>query len=423
MNRHIAPPINLINSLTLPKVDKINLDNGVPVYQINEGDQDVVKVELLYNAGKWYEEKNLVADLTNRLLREGTVNKNAQQIADAFDYYGANFNSSAGYETAGASLFSLNKHINTLLPFLFEIFSEPVFPEHELATVITNRKQRLAVELKKNDFVANRQFVQALFGAKHPYGRITKPENFENVSAEDLKSFFQKHYEPGQLIILVSGKFDHSVITQLNKTFGSCKVSSPTGHIGPAYPIEPAAHLVQHTEKTDSVQSAVLLGNVTINKAHPDFQKLSVLNTVFGGYFGSRLMRNIREEKGYTYGIHSNFVSYPHAGFFEISSEVGKQVREATLSEIEKEMKELRTTPIPEDELQVVKNYMSGRILRSIDGPMKFSDSLKNLLIYKQDVDYIHQFLKTVREVRTEDLLDLANKYLDYEKMYKITVG
>ena len=178
-----------------------------------------------------------------------------------------------------------------------------------------------------------------------------------------------------------------------------------------------------HTEKADSVQSAIVVGNLSINKLHPDFLKLSVLNTVFGGYFGSRLMSNIREEKGYTYGIYSSFASYPHSGFIEIASEVGKDVRDATLNEIEKEINTLRTELISDEELQVVKNYMSGKILRSIDGPLKFSETLKGLLIYNQDVSYIHQLLKTVREVTAPELRELAVKYLDYNKMYKVTVG
>ena len=151
MNRTFAPEINLIDSITLPKVETVTLDNDVPVYILNEGDQEVVKIELMFKAGKWFEEKNLVADLTNRMLREGTQKQNAKQLADAFDYYGANFNNAAGFETGGASLYSLTKHVDNLLPMFYEIFTESVFPENELNTIVTNRKQRLSVDLKKDD--------------------------------------------------------------------------------------------------------------------------------------------------------------------------------------------------------------------------------------------------------------------------------
>lgn len=423
INRAFAPDINLIDKLVFPHIGKVTLDNGVEVYLLNEGEQDVVKVELMYKAGKWYETKNLVADLTNRMLREGTGSKNAKQLADTFDYYGANFGTSAGFETGGASLYSLTKHIDNLLPLLHEIFEDSVFPEHELETIISNRKQRLLVDLKKNDFVANRQFIGALFGYKHPYGRITELSNFEDLTVADLKAHYKTYYDPATLTIMVSGKFNDTLVKQLNDTFGKKPASAVKPGEGIDHAIEPSTQLVHHTEKADSVQSAVLVGNLSINKTHPDFLKLSVLNTVFGGYFGSRLMSNIREEKGYTYGVHSTFASYPHGGFIEISSEVGKDVREATLNEIKFEIGRLRTELIPADELDVVKNYMSGKILRSIDGPMKFSETLKGLLIYKQDVSYIQNLLNTVRTVTSEELLELANKYFDYDKMYKVTVG
>ncbi|MES2620378.1 MAG: pitrilysin family protein [Bacteroidota bacterium] len=423
MNRAFAPEINLIDSLTLPKVENISLHNGVPVYLLNEGEQEVIKIELIFKAGKWFEQKNLIADFTSRMLREGTQTKTAKQLADTFDYYGANFNESAGFETAGASLYSLTKHIDSLLPLFFEIFTESIFPENELNTIISNRKQKLSVNLKKNDFLANRNFVNALFGQSHPYGRVTEFENFEKISVEDLKSFFKRYYSATNLIIIVSGKFDDSVVKKLNQYFGGKSWMGEKVDERISYKIDSSPELVHHTEKADSVQSAIQIGNLSINKTHPDFQKLSVLNTVFGGYFGSRLMSNIREEKGYTYGIHSSFVSYPHSGFIEISSEVGKDVRDATMKEIQYEINTLRNELIGEEELNVVKNYISGKILRSIDGPMKFSETLKGLLIYNQDLSYIQEFLKTVREVNAEELLQLANTYLDYDKMYKVTVG
>lgn len=399
------------------------LDNGVPVYMLNNGQQDVIKIELVFKAGKWYEEKNLVADITNRMLREGTTKHTAKEIADTFDYYGANINYGAAFETGGAVLYSLTKQVGNLLPLFHEIFTEPVFPKNELETIINNRKQRLKVELEKNEFLANRNFVDALYGQLHPYGRVTLFEDYDQITTDDLHAFFKQQYNAANLTILVSGKFSPTIVNELNKYFGTATYLGPMAKEGIVHPITQSDKLIQHLDKKDSVQSAIIVGGLSINKTHPDFMKLSILNTVFGGYFGSRLMSNIREEKGYTYGIYSSFVSYPHGGFFEIASEVGTNVREATLKEIEHEMNLLRTELIDEEELQIVKNYMSGKILRSIDGPMKFSETLKNLIIYNQTTHYIEHFLQTVREVTAEELQQLAIKYLDFDKMYKISVG
>lgn len=423
MNRTDAPEIKLIEQITLPGFDLVHLDNGVPLYIVNAGEQDIVKLELMFKSGKWYEEKNLVADYTNRMLREGTTRHNAKALADKFDYYGANINTGVGYESGGAVLYSLTKQIDHLLELLVEIFTDSIFPDKEFETIISNKKQKFAVDMKKNEFLANRNFVNALYGQKHPYGRVTQPEHFDQMNTEDLRAFFKKYYHASNLTIILSGRFDEELVKKINRYFGVKNWAGEKANDNIIHVTEPAPDLIQHTEKADSVQSAIAIGNISINKKHPDFLKLSVLNTVFGGYFGSRLMSNIREEKGYTYGIYSSFVSYPHGGFIEIASEVGKEVREATLAEIKHEIDVLRTELIDKEELQIVKNYMSGRILRSIDGPMKFSETLKGLILYNQDVTYIQQLLKTVREVTSAELIELANKYMDYDKMYKITVG
>ena len=315
MNRTQAPEIKLIESVSLPQFQLLHLDNGVPVYVINEGEQEVVKLELMYKAGKWFEEKNLVSDFTNRMLREGTAKHNAKAIADKFDFYGANINTGAGFETAGVTLYSLTKQIDHLLELLLEIFTESTFPEREFETIVTNKKQKLAVELKKNEYLANRNFVNALYGQNHPYGRVTEFEHYDQMTTADLKAFFKKYYHPANLTIILSGKFDEQLIKKINQFFGAKGNGGEKASENITHNIEPAKELIQHVEKADSVQSAVVLGNISINKKHPDFLKLSVLNTVFGGYFGSRLMGNIREEKGYTYGIYSSFVSYPHGGF------------------------------------------------------------------------------------------------------------
>lgn len=423
MNRAQSPDIKMIDQLHLPEVQLTHLDNGVPVYSIDSGEQEVVKVELMFKAGKWYETKNLVSDFTNRMLREGTTTKTAKEIAEAFDSVGANVQYSAAFENAGITLFSLTNQAEKLFPLIYEILTDAAFPKGELDTAINNRKQRLKVDLEKNDFLANRQFVDVLYGQNHPYGRVTQFEDFDNIAIDDMNAFYKQHYNASNLTIIVSGKFPDSLLQNLNKVFGGSNWIGSKANAAIVHPVQSSTQLVHHTDRKDSVQAAVMLGNLTINKTHPDFLKLSVLNTVFGGYFGSRLMANIREEKGYTYGIHSSFMSYPHGGFIEISSEVGTDVREATLKEIEHEINLLRTELIDEEELEIVKNYLVGKIMRSVDGALKFSETLKGLVIYNQSTDYIHQLLKTVQTVTAEELRELAVKYLDYDKMYKVTVG
>ncbi len=422
LNRTAAPAIHTIETVELPNVEVVVLDNGLKVYALNAGEEDVVKIEFVFKAGKWYENQNLVADLTARMLREGTASKTGKELADFFDFYGSNFNTSSGNELASVSLYCLTKYLEVQLPVLFEIFTQASFPENELQTICTNRKQRLLIELEKNDFLSNRYFSQSLWGNKHPYGRITETEQFDAINTTHLNAFYKQNFHPANAFVIIAGKFDNGLLKTLNNIFGT-KEWFGNNTPSPAFNAEPKPDFIFHEDRKNSVQSALQVGNITINKTHPDFVKFTVMNTIFGGYFGSRLMANIREEKGYTYGIHSSIASYPHGAFIDISSEVGTEVRQATLDEIRNEIELMRTEEVDAEELATVKNYMSGRILRSVDGALRYSDTLKGLLLYDHDGAYIHNMLKEVQNTTSQDVLQLANKYLNYDEMYKITVG
>lgn len=423
MNRTAAPKIKTVDAIDILPVEQIKLDNGIPVYIINAGEQEIVKIDFVFEAGKWYEPKNLLADFVNRMMREGVKGRTAKDIADIFEFYGSNLESSVSFTNAGFQLYSLNKHLTHILPLLMEIFTEASFPEDEFVTMLNNRKQKHMERLAKSDYVANRNFLSAMWGHEHPYGRVTEFADFENVATVQLKNFYNRYYNAGNCFILIAGKLDDTIIKSLNTVFGA---TSWTGEKAPkdiTHEPNPATGLRQHTEKKDAVQSSVMIGNATINKYHPDFDKLSVVNTVFGGYFGSRLMANIREEKGYTYGIFSSLTSYQHGGILEISAEVGKEVSEATIAEVHNEIRSMREELIDEEELDTVKNYLTGRLMRSVDGPMKYSDVYKGLILYGKDSGYINEHLKTIHETTAEEVRELSRKYLDFDKMYKITVG
>lgn len=423
MNRTQAPRIKTVDAIDILPVEQIKLDNGIPVYIINAGEQEIVKIDFVFEAGKWYEPKNLLADFVNRMMREGVKGKSAKDIADILEFYGCNLESSVSFTNAGFQLYSLNKHLPLVLPLMMEIFTEASFPEDEFLTMLNNRKQKHTERLAKNDYVANRNFLSAMWGPKHPYGRVTEFEDFENVTTGQLRDFYTQHYNAANCFIVIAGRLNDTLVKSLNSVFGS---SSWLGSkLSKDIYFEPSAsqEFRQHTEKQDSVQTSVMIGNATINKYHPDYDKFSVVNTVFGGYFGSRLMANIREDKGYTYGIYSSLTSYQHGGILEVSAEVGKEVSEATISEVQNEINAMRNELIDAEELDTVKNYLTGRLMRSVDGPMKYSDVYKGLVLYGKDGDYINQYLKVIRDITAEEIRDLSQQYLDFDKMFKITVG
>jgi len=425
IDRTIAPPItDAVNfHLELKPYEKFTLDNGVPVYAVNAGAEEVMLVEMVFFAGNSFEEKNLVAASTNFLLRNGTSKKKAFQINEHFEYYGSFLNRSCYNETSTITLHCLNKHIAELLPVVEELITDSVFPEEELAIFKQNQKQRLSVNLKKSEFVAGRLIDSYLYGEKHPYGKYTSHAEYDALNREELVSFFDKYYRNGHCIIFAAGKLPATLFQLLNTHFGKLAIGND---------LHKPVHAITSTKKPgekirisndeNGVQGAIRIAREFPNRHHPDFQKAMVLNNIFGGYFGSRLMSNIREDKGYTYGIHSYLQDHIQRSAWMVSTEAGKDVCEATIEEVYKEMKRLQDTPVSENEMQLVRNYMMGSILGDLDGPFHIIARWKNYVLNGLDGNYFYSAINTIRTVTPAELQELANKYFDPKSFYELVV-
>jgi len=424
MNRKIAPAIvDAVDfKLQLKQYEYFTLDNGVPVYSINTGSQDVMQLEIVFFAGSRYEDKNGVAAASNFLLKNGTSKKSAFEIGEAFDYYGAYCNRSCYSETAVLSLHTLTKHINHLLPVMSEMINDSVFPQSELDIYKQNSKQRLSVNLQKAEFVANRLIDSYVFGNEHPYGKFSNIADIDAIQIDAVKSFYEKYYKNGSALIFVAGKLPADIEKLLNNAFGNLSISAADINVSFIEPTPATQRKFRIQNDENAVQGAIRLATPFPDRHHPDFKKIMLLNNIFGGFFGSRLMTNIREEKGYTYGIYSFLQNHIHQTSWQISTEAGKDVAEATIEEVFKEMKILRETPVDNDELLLVKNYMIGSILGDLDGPFQIIARWKNIILNNVDEHYFYDSIKAIKETQAEELMALANKYLQPEKFYNLIV-
>lgn len=425
IDRKIAPPIKdaVEFTLHLKPYTKYVLDNGVHVYAIDAGSQEVLQLEMIFYAGNSYETANTVAAATNQLLKNGTSAKNAFEINEAFEYYGAYCNRSCFNETAVVSLHTLSRHLPELLPVIKEMIADSVFPESELKIFKQNSKQKLSVNLKKCDFVANRLIDAYLYGEQHPYGKYTNAADYDALTREQLQQHFDKYYVNGNCVIFIAGKLPADVYDQLNKSFGSLNLKPHNGQPATENTKQPSAEKKYRIQNdTKGVQGAIRLATHFPNRHHPDFTKMMVLNTVFGGYFGSRLMSNIREDKGYTYGIHSYVQNHLQDSALLISTEAGKDVCEAAVQEIYKEMKVLREELIDEEELLLVRNYLIGIILGDLDGPFHIIGRWKNIILNNLDEQYFYNSVDTIKNISADELKQLANKYFVEDKFYDLVV-
>jgi predicted Zn-dependent peptidase len=424
MNRSESPKIvDAVDfNLQLKKIQRFSLDNNLPVYAINAGAEEVVMIEFVFYAGNWYEEKNIVAATTNFMLKNGTTNKKAFAINEHFEFYGAYLNRNCYNETATLTLHTLGKHLPHLLPVIAEILTECTFPEEELLIYKQNQKQRLEVSLKKCDFVANRFIDEYLFGIQHPYSKYTSVEDYDALQTEELKNFYRQFYTKGKCMMFVAGKLPADIQEQLNKNFGSLPFNT---NVLPEiiHAITPASQKQQHIiNDTNGVQGAIRIARPFPNRHHPDFQKVAVLNNIFGGFFGSRLMSNIREDKGYTYGIHSYIQNHIHECAWMISTEAGKDVCAATIEETYKEMEILRNELVDEEELDLVKNFMMGSLLGDLDGPFQIIARWKNYMLNNLDDQYFYSGIQAIKTVTPEELQALAQKYLNPDEFYELVV-
>lgn len=424
LDRITMPQLASESKIDIIHTQNFSLPNGIPVYYVNAGTQDVIKIEVIFRAGSREQEVPLVAGTTNAMLEEGTKKHTSEEIASLLDYYGSFLETSVQQDYASVTLYTLGKHLDKALPILEEIIKEPSFPQNELEIYLHNNKQRFLVDEQKVRVVAAKNFPALLFGDAHPYGHRTRLEEFDGVKKGYLEIFHKKYYSADDCTLIVSGKINDTLLNKLGDFFGKEKRNAALENGLAAKKIfQSADEKINFIPKKDAVQSAIRMGRVLFLKNNPDAIPFQILNTVLGGYFGSRLMSNIREDKGYTYGISSSVVFLQHAGYFNIGSEVGSTVCSAALVEIYKELDRLCTEPVPADELQLVKNYLRGNFMRSMDGPFALADRFKHIWLHNMDYSYYENYVSALSTITATQLMGIANKYLHKDSIYELVVG
>ena len=434
MNRKIAPPTYEVRGLTLPTPQLIHLDNGIPVYVLDFPGQEILKVEAVYRAGRPEETTRLAARVTARMLREGTRAHSGADIAEHIDFYGGTLSSPTNLDTSNFLLFCLKKYASELIPTFAEVLLEPSFPEVELETFRRNSIQELQVDLEKVDVVAYRKVTELIFGENHPYGYNSVPEDYTALQRADLQEHYDRWYTPDNCTLFASGRVDEEVLALLNRYLGQQGARGKgQGANSPEHSGQTATQQLNNSTTQqpttvripmpNSMQSGIRVGRRLFSRKHPDFNGVFVLNTILGGYFGSRLMTNIREKKGFTYNIYSTADAMLHDGCLYIATEVNGDKSAATLRAIFSEMKKMREKPVSDDELEMVRNYLLGMLLNGLDGPMNISDVVRNLLVEGLPLSAFDELVQAVRNIRPADIQALAQKYLQPEDYWVVQVG
>ncbi len=413
------PAIRIPSSLEMPRTESLTLRNGLKLYTLRVDNFEVVRISFVFHAGSVTQNAPFVAGTTANLLAEGSSRLTGRQIAEQLDFYGSYFEASLDRDYVYISFCSLRRYFRETLKAAEEILLRPVFPEHEVETYCRKRRQQLAVERTKVDTLAREAFAGALFGPEHPYG-IAYPESaYDTLERRSLTDHYRRLYTGGNAIAVCSGHVGEEEL----KAIVELAEQLPEGSAPELHFPEPESRPFVHIERPEALQSSLRIGRLLFTRNHPDFTGMQVVATVLGGYFGSRLMRNLREQHGYTYGVMASAVNFDRAGYLAIATQVGAEVTRPALDEIFREIDRLRREPVGEEELTLTKRILTGEMMRILDGPFGIADvAIENILSHEGE-GAVNRQLQEIRTITPERIQSLARQYLDPERLVTAVVG
>lgn len=415
--RKIAPEIKQIEKINFISPKKYSLSESASLFWSKEVPNETARLDFLFDAGT-IRDSNLLSSLVAGLLFSGTAKKSSTEIHNELDYLGAFFDVGLSHESVLVSFYALNKNIFAVFKIFEDALENITFPQHEIDELIRERKQKLQVNFEKVGFLAQREFQKYLF-ADTDYAKQIQLVDYDDTKRTKIIEFYNKNYKKGLRKVMLVGNIDAIHVNMITE---KCKKWAQTKR--PVFESNFKNKIVvSNIEKKDAVQSAIRIGKTLFNKNHEDFIGISILNTILGDYFGSRLMKNIREDKGFTYGINSMEVELAASGYFFIGTEVGANQKDLAIAEIKFEIARLQSELIPKAELELVKNYLLGQLLKSADGPYAMSDLFLSVDAYELDFSFYEKYIHKIQNIEAKELQDLAIKYLTWDSMTIVTAG
>ncbi|MCE1198320.1 MAG: insulinase family protein [Marinilabiliales bacterium] len=421
-DRTTAPPVHGVDKIEFTEPFRRELKGGTTLFSLPGEAQEVVKLDMIFQAGNWYEAAKLQGVMAASMISEGTPGKSALDIADRIDFLGAQFSSVPHYDNNYVSLLALKKHLPQLLPLLGEMLREANFPEKEFEIIRQKKKQRAIIDREKVGLLAQRHFLRELMGPSHPYAPIDSPDRYDEVTRDGSFQHYRQHYNAANATIFLSGDIDETVerliSEHLGDAWGEQCPSLPNRSFPDASPVG-----YQFLEKKDANQNALFMGKKVPPQDHPDAAALKFVTSILGGYFGSRLMSNLRESKGLTYGISASVVHFVRETLFLIHAEITAAKTDLAIQEICHELERLRAEPVEETELAPLRSYLMGRMLEDFDGPFARDQSFMSLYEAGLPTRQFDHTLHTIRTITPGQIQEIAQKYLDPASLLIVGVG
>ncbi len=385
--------------------------------------QPIIRLEVVFKAGKWYQDKPGVASLTAKMLKEGTTSHTAKQLADIIDFYGASLEITHGFDRSTLTLYCLSKFLPELLPIVFEILEHPSFPKEEFELLKQRVIQTLAIDKQKNGYLATELFTSSIYGADHPYSTVISEEEIKALTLEDIKAFYKTRYDINSSEVFVTGDFDEEGNNLLKGFLDQTQRNTGLNNVEKQYSKKEATASKKMERSSNTMQAAIRVGRTLPSPEHPDFPLLYLANHALGGYFGSRLMKNIREEKGFTYGIHSSISIKEHGTLISIGTDIKGDKIEETIREIEKEIEVLQRELLSEEELNTIKKHLAGKFISDNSTIFDKMDRYRSSVLLGLPPNFFTNLQNKMQQASREEVQTVAKEYLSTETLHIVAVG
>lgn len=404
----------------MPEYVSERLDNGVMLHVMRGGHQPIVKVDISIAAGSLRADRALVASATAELLSEGTRRRGAQEIAEVVDFYGAHTWAESSAAQMSFAAVSLEKDLRAVVDIVSEVLREPAFPEREVELYKAQELQTFDMKMMRTPFLASRALLELLY-APGRYSRYARREDYGALCPEVLREFHAKAYRPNGTHIFVSGRPKDEDVEYIAKVFGGSdwEQGEAWEAPGPEYNEGAGRRMIEY----DSEQTSVKMARGTFTRGHRDNLPLQMANAAFGGYFGSRLMQNVRERLGLTYGIYSVATANRSRGTHTITSEVKAGSHGRVVEEIFREMERMGSSLLSDKEMETLRGYMMGEVLHYFETIMTSADTVFSLLLDGVTEGYIRDLFEVARDITASEVRDVAGRWFRPEEYSVVCVG
>lgn len=418
--------------IEFPEYYDTTLQNGINLLVIENYKIPAVSVRLVFkNAGSFFDaDKYGAASLTAELLTKGTKNRSATQIAEEIDFLGANLSSGSDWDGSYVSLSVLKKFLGSAVDVLADVVLNPVFVDEEINRV---KEQRIASILQGKDdpsILSERMFNKVVFeNTPYSYPQEGTEESIKNITQNNLIDFYKAHYNPSNLILAFVGAISpEEALKIVNEKFKNWQNKNPNNSVIVAKDNTEtkktfSENVIYVVDKPGAVQSNLRIGHIGMERNNPDLVAVTVMNTILGGYFGSRINLNLREKHGFTYGARSGFNSRIHPGDFFVDTDVRNDVTDTSIKLIIEELKKIISEEVTDEELQTVKNYLTGLFPLQLETANAVATRVINLKLYNLPNNFYNNYISSINKLTKEDILNASKKYIHPENLYFIVSG